>query len=517
MDLELLLTSAKGFKRTSATPLQRAICRASQGLPTGLAPEAIQKHFGAEPTQRPSMMVLVCGVRSGKSLIAGAAAFHSALTADLSKLPQHERSRVVIVAPTIANAETTFRLLTGAINAAPALKALVVGEPTSGEMTVRREDGRHVDILVVAAHRGAVALRGTWLASYILEETAFFGSDATGYVINADELLRAAATRLVPGGQGWIISSPMGPQGLLFDLWRAHFGKPADVVVVKAPTLDMNFVTVNPAIIEELRLRDPDACAREFFAEWADQDTALIPAAHIDAAMRCEETLPYVEGHTYTAAMDPATRGNAWTLVVCSLYHETPHQRIVFAKEWIGSKVKPLSPDAVLAEQAQILRDYHLDRCATDQHAADANKDIARRHNLYLYDIASTREENIDLFTSLATKFADGEVELPPDHVLRNDLLGIRKKVSSRVTIVLLKTPDGRHCDYAPAIARVLSMGCRPPTTPKPKLGTPEHEAMLRAEEKAAALASARKHARMEDKEANKAAKAKNWSYFDPE
>jgi hypothetical protein len=517
MDLESLLTSPNGFRLTTATPLQRAICRASQGKPTGLSPEDAQRHFGIEPTQRPSMMVLICGVRSGKSLIAGAAAFYSALTADLSKLPLHERSRVVVCAPTVANSETTFRLLTGAVNAAPALKALVVGEPTSGEMTVRREDGRHVDILVVAAHRGAVALRGTWLAGYILEEVAFFGDNATGYIVNGEELLRAASTRLVPGGQGFIISSPMGPSGLLYNLWRTHFGKPGEVLVCHAPTMAMNSVTVSPGVIEELRLRDPDAASREFDAVWADQDTALIPAAHIDAAMRCEEILPYVEGHTYTAAMDPATRGNAWTLVVCSLYHETPHQRIVFAKEWIGSKVKPLSPDAVLAEQAQILRDYHLDRCATDQHAADANKDIARRHRLYLYDIASTREENIDLFTSLATKFADGEVELPPDHVLRNDLLGIRKKVSSRVTIVLLKTPDGRHCDYAPAIARVLSMGCRPPTTPKPKLGTPEHEAMLRAEEKAEALASARKHARMEDKEANKAAKAKNWSYFDPE
>lgn len=515
MELENLLCSPKAFRLTTATPLQRAICRAASGKPTGLPAEDIQRHFGAEPTQRPSLVVLICGVRSGKSLIAGAAAFHSALTADLTRLPGHERARVVIVAPTLANAELTFRLLSGAVNAAPALKALIVGDTKNDQLTIRRADGRFVDIQVVAAHRGAVALRGTWLAGYVLEEVAFFGTDTTGYAINAEELLRAAGTRLVPGGQGWIISSPMGPQGLLHSLWRSHFGKPADVMVVKAPTLQMNHVTVNPQVIEELRARDPDAAAREFDAEWADQDTALIPATHIDASMRCEDILPYEEGFSYAAAMDPATRGNAWTLIISTQHHEKPMQRIVLARQWIGSKVKPLNPDTVLAEQAVLLKDYHLDRCATDQHAADALKAIARRHELYLYDTASTREENIDLFQSMATKFSDGEIELPPDPAIRNDLLGIRKKVSSRITIVLLKTPDGRHCDYAPSLARVLSMGCRPPTTPLPKPNTPEYQAWLRAEEKAAALAQAKANGRAEDREANKAAKRGDWGFFD--
>ena len=35
-----------------------------------------------------------------------------------------------------------------------------------------------------------------------------------------------------------------------------------------------------------------------------------------------------------------------------------------------------------------------------------------------------------------------------------SDLLAVRKRATSRaVTIVLPKTPDGRHCDYAPALA----------------------------------------------------------------
>ncbi len=520
LSLEALLTSPAGFGLTSATPLQRAITRAADGKPTRLTAEAIQKHFGGfEPPSRPDLVTLICGVRSGKSLIAGAASLHSALTADLTRLRPHERARSVIVAPTKQNADYTYQLLLGGVRGAPALKALLVGEPSDDGMTVRREDGRFVDIFVVAAHKGGVSIRGTWLTSFVLEEAAFFGTDVSGYVVNAEELLRSAQTRLVPGGQGWIISSPMGPEGLLFNLWKTHFGKPGKVLVVHAPTLDMNHVTINKDVVEEIRKRDPDAAAREYDAVWADSEASLIPATHLDDAMaETPLSAPYEEGHSYVAAMDPATRGNAWTLVVATKDDETPHQRVVLVRQWIGSKVKPLSPDAVLAEIALILKDYQVDRAVTDQHAADANRDIARRHGLYLYERTASREENIRLYENLATKLADGEVALPPDPVLRADLLAIRKKVSSRVTIVLPKTPDGRHCDYAPALALVLDLGCSEPVKPKPKPGTPEYYEMIRAEEKEAAKAQAARYARDEARELNKAIRRGDYSgLFDDE
>lgn len=519
MNLEGLLTSKKAFNLTTATPLQRAICRVAEGKGTGLPAAAVQEYFGAEPPLGlvPSLMVLVCGVRSGKSLIAGCAAFFSALTADLSHIPLHERARVVIVAPTIANAQMTFRLLTGAINSAPALKAVVVsGLDNKEEITVRRADGRFVDIVIVAAHRGGVTLRGTWLAGYVLEETAFFGAEATGYVVSGEELLRAAATRLVPGGQGWIISSPMGPSGLLYDLWKTHFGQPGEVVIVHAPTLAMNSITVNKTMIAEIRKRDPDAAAREYDALWSDADTVLVPAMHIDDAQRPADAFHVepIEGQSYVAAMDPATRGNAWTLVIATRHLEKPHQSVVYNKQWIGSKVAPLNPDDVLKQCKDILERYRVDRAATDQWSADANRAIAKRHGLYLYDISASQVENVEIFTSMATKFADGEVEVPPDPYIRNDLLGIRKKVSSRISIVLNKTPDGRHCDYAPAIARVLAMHCGEPVKVPPKRGTREFIELQRAMEKMKAMEEAEKRTRKENRMLNRAALSGNWRKF---
>lgn len=481
------------------------------------------KYFGATAAQhpRPALMVIVAGVRSGKTVMAGAAAVHGALSADLSKLPKHERARIPIVAPTVSTAGLTFRLLAGAIEAAPALKALVApkdkarGEIGTGDtITIRRADGRLVDIVVVAAHRGAVTMRGSWLCGFVMEETSNFGADEHGYRVNAEEILRAAETRLVPGAQGWIISSPLGPSGLLHDLWKSHFGAPGQVLIVHAPTLAMNNVTVDAAAIEAVRRRDPDGASREFDAVFSDADAALIPSSHVEAAIRQSPLLlARQDQHHYAAAMDPATRGNSWTLVIATRARrgDRVKQVVVFARQWIGSKTKPLSPDAVLREQAELLLAYGVTAAATDQHSADANRDIARRHNLTLYDKAATHGENIELFESLRTKFADGLIEIPDDPVLRSDLLSIRKRITSTISIVLPRTPDGRHADYAPALARVISMSVREPP-PVPIILSPEEAvAAEQAEERAKAKAWADRRTRADDKRLTKALKRGDW------
>jgi hypothetical protein len=61
-------------------------------------------------------------------------------------------------------------------------------------------------------------------------------------------------------------------------------------------------------------------------------------------------------------------------------------------------------------------------------------------------------------FESLRARIADGAVELPDDPAVRADLLAIRKVVTRNgIGIELPRTTDGRHCDYAPALALAVS------------------------------------------------------------
>lgn len=406
-------------------------------------------------------MAIIAGIRSGKSLMAGAAGWRCATGADLSQMRPNEVARVAIVAPTVDNANATHQLLVGALQA-PALAPLVQ-DVKAGLVRVKREDGKAVEIVVAAAHRGAVTLRSRWLAGFVFDEVALFGQDDLGYTVNAEELLRGAEPRLLPGGQGWLISSPYGSQGLLYDLWQKHFGKPGRVVVVHAPTIEMN-PAFDRTQVDELRKHDPDTAAREYDAAWTDPEQALLPAAHVDRATRPEcgpEPL-----HHYGAAMDPGTRSNAWTLAIrtARMVKGKRIESIVKVRQWQGSKAAPLSPDAVLKEIAAELAVYGVRDVTTDQWAADALADIARRHGLHVYDVTITSASKLEMFEGMRQLLADEAVELPENQQLRADLLLVKKVIGRHgVSVLLPTTPDGRHCDYAMAVAQALALHVREP------------------------------------------------------
>jgi hypothetical protein len=468
---EQLLTSKTAGFDLPASPLQRAIARAADGLPIddALDDDAVERHFGCDRSaiglSAPVLVVAICGVRSGKSLMAACAAVRSVLAADLRSLRKHEVARFAIVAPTVDNADATFRLLLGGVQASAALSRLIVGTPTADTLTLRRQDGRGVEIVVVAAHRGAVTLRSRWLAGFVLDEVALFGTESTGAVVNAEELLRAGETRLVPGAQGWLISSPFGPSGLLHDQYRAHWGQPGRVLVVHAPTHAMN-----PAFpieqIEELRRTKPDVAAREYDAQWVDADSAFIESPTIDAAVRkapLEE--PRQPRSVYSAAMDAATRGNSWTLVIGRTdpgQDGLPRVVISLARQWTGSKTSPLDPDQVLQEIAHICARYGVYEVAGDQWSSDALRALARRHDLTVRDPAMTPLQKARAFDAVRTMLATGHLELPPHPVLLQDLRALRKvALANAWRIDLPKTADGRHCDFAPSVALLVESAPR--------------------------------------------------------
>lgn len=463
LSLEALLTLPVGFDLGTASPLQRAITRAADGQPVGdaLEDDAIKRHFGcardAFDAGPPSLVVLVCGVRSGKSLLAAAASVKAALTANLDALKHHEVARVSIVGPTSDNASATFRLLVGSVQSSSTLASLVVGEPTSDTLTLRRPDGRAVEIVVVAASRGAITLRSRWSAGFVLDELALFGVESSGAVVNAEELLRAGETRLVPGAQGWLISSPYGPEGLLFELHRDHFGKPDRVLVVHAPTRAMN-PTFPEAQVEAIRARTPDVAAREYDAQWLDADSAFFDSALIDRAVRAGPLERPAEGaREYVATMDAATRGNSWTLVVGRA--DSPGVVISLARQWTGSKTSPLDPAQVFKEIAAALRPYRVHEIHCDAWALDPLRSCASAARLELRPQTLGPELRVQIYRSVETLLRTAQLELTPNDVLVRDLRAVRKRaLAGGVRVDLPRTADGRHADYAPSVAMLCHL-----------------------------------------------------------
>jgi hypothetical protein len=253
----------------------------------------------------------------------------------------------------------------------------------------------------------------------------------------------------------------------------------------------------------------PPAAMRAHFGV---DELPLLSVAAIDRCTRkAPADLPWEEGHYYTAAMDAATRGNSWTLVIATR-NQTPSglkDVIVCTRQWTGSKTTPLDPKAVLLEIASVLKRYRLDYVWADEYGSDFVRRLAYDCDVSICLEGMTAAQKVDRYQGLALQLAHGDIELPPDEVIRRDLLGIKKVArQGSIAIVLPHTPDGRHADYAPAIVMALHKRAMDPDPPKPKPGTREYYAAMERELEESMLRS------MEERYEAKRAEASYWRDF---
>jgi len=501
--LEELLVSEDGFGLTTATPLQRALCRVIEGRPLGelaTEPVVLKAFGGALPLEgKPAEVDVLAAVRTAKSLIAAAVAIWATQTVDVSLLADGEIPRYSILSLEVDNAKVVLSHLMGVLSK-PRLKRLRVGKKEGGRWRELIDDtgsdftgseflwhptGRPIEIRVIAGKRAGGSLVSRWSAGCTLDEAPRMVGSSEG-VINYDDARRAVRSRLLPGAQLFSIGSPWQAFGPMYDRHQARFGMPLqNHVVLKACGPDMNPFWWTPERCEEIRLSDPMVYQTDVLAEFADADETLFPSVLLNACSRDSALcLPFERGHDYAAAFDPATRGNAWTLVVADRAGRT--KRVVFNTFWQGSTLEPLSPKAVLLEAQAILAKYELDWAYTDQWAADMIKEIAadlrdeKGENIPLHLVQEdwTAENKVNAFQSLAAAMAVGQIELPKDEVLHKDLkLTVKKPTQRGVSIHHTLTTDGRHCDYAPALARVMFRWLEEEVYEPPKKGDEAFEA----------------------------------------
>lgn len=456
MTLERLLTSPQGFGLTNATPLQRAICRASDGLPLAdLDLPTIRGRFSGVPTCAPAEVVLLAGIRTGKSLIAAAAAVKQSQTCSVAKLSPGEIPRVSVVSTVKDNADVILNHIVGNLNARPSLKRLLLEPPSGDSVLLRHPSGRPVEIRVVAGSRAGHTLVARWSAGVIFDEAPRMIGQGDG-VVNLDDCRNATLGRMLEGAQIWYIGSPWAPFGPVWEMVQ----KPSPgMLVIRAPAYEMWPAHWTPERCAALKLQDPTVHRTDVEAEFADPESSLLSSVDLDACTRKAPMHREPEpGFEYFAAIDPATRGNAWTLSI-STRDRAGKLVVAYCQEWIGSKVAPLKPKSVLAEIAAVCRRYRVGEVWSDQWAIDALAELAEQCGLTLVAWHSNAQTTWNRFQSFATRLGQGLIELPPDPVLRADLLAIRRRVTQTgTTIVLPVTSNGRHCDYAPAVALSLAV-----------------------------------------------------------
>lgn len=480
--LEWMLTSERAFGLTSATPVQRAICRILDGTPLGElehdpdvvavlgGPDAIA--WLRENPHQALELCVVAGIRGGKSLIAAAMAVRASQTCDVSKLGPGEVPRVSVVSLKMDIASVSFGHLLGRIQSAPALRDLLIGKPTADTLMLRHPSGRPVEVKVVAGSRAGGSLVARWSAGVIFDEaTRMIGAEEG--VVNLDDARRAVLGRLLPGAQAIYIGSAFAPFGPVYDMVKECWGKPKrDMVVVRAKAWQMNPQRWTKDECEALKRRDPITYETDVESNFADPISHMYAEKDLMRATRTgERDLPPDPLRTYVAAMDPAgSGGNAWTLVVSTNDGRKPV--VALAREWIGEPA-----DVVLEEIAELIAPYGLKRVRSDQWSADALIALARRYGLSIEVIQLGQREKFDAYDGLRLMLETTTpgIELIDNERLRDDLKKVQKKATPEgYRIVLPVTPDGRHCDFAPALVLTLARPIAAPKEAPPVVGSPE-------------------------------------------
>jgi hypothetical protein len=472
MSLERVFTSPKFFGIENATPAQRAICRIIDGLPLGkLAdhPDVRELVGGdaalavlAQGGNRPREVDVLAAIRTGKSILASAFTFCRTQSVDCAHVAKAETIRGPVLSVNLRSAEVTFNLLSGTALSRASMKPLMVGEPAGDSFVIRHPSGRHIECSVAAGARAGANLVSVWLSSVVFEEFSRQASESQGAAINYEAQLAAAAGRLLEGGQILSVGSPWAPFGAAYERYLDGFGKPTpERVVLKGTGPMLNPAWWTPARCAALERSNPTAYQTDVLANFADQSVQLIPSVDLERATTSHLVIAPVPGATYLGAMDPATRGNEWSLVI--LRYEprddgTMKLSVVFSCGWQGSSARPLRPDEVCADVARVLDRYNLSSVWSDQHAPDFLGAIAQRHGFEVEIETVTGPVKTQMFENLRTRLADGSLELTSDPAVLNDLKAVRRIVTrSGVAIDLPRTPDGRHCDHAAALALAVS------------------------------------------------------------
>lgn len=466
---EGLLTSPDGFGLTQATPVQRAACRVRDGLPLDDLrdhPDVVAAFGGEEaiaalPSERgikPAEFFNIASARTAKTTLAVASAIVDTQLVDVSGLGHGEIPRLSILSLKLDVADVPLTRLRDTMQASRVLRPLVIDSGADWAL-VRHPSGRAIEIKVTAGGKSAGGLAARWSAGLIADEAPRMqGRDEA--VTNLDDALSVVRERLLPGAQIQGIGSPWAPSGPIYDLVQERFGKPtADVVVLRTTGPAGNPSYWTPERLDRLREKDEIAWRINALGEFLDPESGLFSPISVRRNSR-ETPLELVpeQDARYAAAVDLAEgskSGNAVTLVIVEAFaaeDELAFYKVALAREWRG-----LSPDRYWAEIAECCGRYGIQSVDGDQYAASANQDIAQRHGIALSITPTTQRTKLEDFTNLATLIHSDRVELPPDKTVRRDLLGVRKRTTQTGhTIVLPRTSDGRHCDFAPALAAAV-------------------------------------------------------------
>jgi hypothetical protein len=302
------------------------------------------------PRKRVRELWVVAGRRAGKDSVASLlAGWFAAFQNYDDVLRPGEVATIMCLACDRSQAKIVENYTRGYFTEVEMLRPLVTRETADGFVL---STGAEISVMTNSYR----SVRGRSIALAILDECAFW-RDETSATPDTDTygaIVRGQAT--IPGSMLIGISSPHRRSGLLYDKFKAAYGKDdADVLVVKGPSRTFN-PTIDPAIIDADMARDPARARADWLAEWRDDIAAYLPRELIEDAVDDGVLVrPPVAGVKYFAFADPSG-GVSDSFCVAVAHRETDEKVVLDCLREIKA---PFNPTSATAEISSVLKSYN--------------------------------------------------------------------------------------------------------------------------------------------------------------
>ncbi len=157
--------------------------------------------------------------------------------------------------------------------------------------------------------------------------------------------------------------------------------------------------------------------------------------------------LPPVDGVSYVGFIDPS--GGSQDAMTLAIAHREDDYAVLDAVREVRP---PFSPEAVVAEFAQVLRTYYVTRVSGDRYAGEWCRERVRKASLE-YDVCERSKS--DLYRELLPALNSGRVELLDHARLRAQLAGLERRTARGGRDSIDHAP-GAHDDVVNAAAGAL-------------------------------------------------------------
>ena len=390
----------------------------------------------------------VCsGRRSGKDSIASLfAAFAAAIEqGHLGRLRPGEMAHVVCIACDRDQAKIVESYTRSFFSEIDDLRRMVVRETANGIELNNR-------VAISIATNSFRQARGRTVLLAILDECAFYRDETSA---SPDlELYRA----LVPGGSTIPcsmligISSPYRRAGLLFDKWRASFGKNDDgVLVIQAPSIALN-PTLDPAMIAREFEADPEAAKAEWGGEFRGDLSSFVSLELIEGSVDVGVHVrpPRTDVGEYISFVDSASGVGEDSFCACVCHRDGA----LIVVDALYEKSPPFSPAAVIAEASALLKAYGISSTTGDRYAPGF---VAEAFGSNGIEYQFSELDRSQLYLSSLPLFTSGRVRLIDNRRLVTQLASLERRTSA-IGRDVVNHPNNRHDDAANACAGALSL-----------------------------------------------------------